>query len=249
MRNAFLLAMLISTYSGFGQSGLRVEGIICLKGSGQRLSSIGIINKTTGSRTISNDIGLFKLSAGKGDTIEFNGASFQLKDTVVSSISPLIIYLDKLSEPTALAEVTINSTSLKQDILQTKKIYRSKGVFYTGRPHYYYLFLKPMTFIYENFKGEVIAARKFKKVAANDLDGQEIRLHFNRDIIKIAVPYIADEDVDDFLVNYWPTIQQVRSWSNYEMIQYIKRSYSNYNSHNIADPGAGVNKNFDWGEG
>jgi len=243
----FSLLVLLCAYSGFAQTLEQMEGVVYRKGSGQRLSSITIVNKTNGNRTVSNDIGTFKLAVIKGDTIEFKGDSFRSKDTAVSRGSTLIVYLDKLPEPTALAEVTINSTSLKQDILQTKRIYRSKGVFYIGKPHYYYLFLKPMTFIYENFKGEVIAARKFKKIAANDLDGQEIRLHFNRDMVKTAVLNIPDDQIDDFLVDYWPTIQQVHSWSNYEMIQYIKRSYSNYNSQNTVAPDAGLNKNFDWG--
>jgi len=251
MKNLLLPIFLITlcTRYTYAQTDYAIEGLVCIKVSGQRLSGISVLNKTNKARSVTNDIGIFRISASKTDTIEFKGEGFDAKDTVMAKAGVLMVYLNKITAPTVLDEVTINSTSLKQDILQTKKIYRSKGVFYTGTPHYYYLFLKPMTFIYENFKGEVIAARKFKKIAANDLEGQEIRLHFNRDVVKSAVPDIPDEQIDGFLVDYWPTIQQVRVWNYYDMIKYIQRSYMDYGHQNTADPNSGLIKIFDWDNG
>ena len=248
MKNLLLLIFPLTLCGQYAsaQNDYAIEGLVCIKGPGQRLSGISVFNKANKARSVTNDIGIFRISGSKTDTIEFKGDGFEAKDTVIAKVGVLMVYLNKIAAPTMLDEVTINSTSLKQDILQTKRIYRSKGVFYTGTPHYYYLFLKPMTFIYENFKGEVIAARKFKKIAANDLEGQEIRLHFNRDVVKRAVPDIPDEQIDSFLVDYWPTIKQVRIWNYYDMIKYIRRSYMDYGRQNIASPDSGLIKNFDW---
>jgi hypothetical protein len=220
-----LLSVLLSGHYivAIAQNPAFTNGIVCENGSSKRLANIKVVNKQTQSRALSNDIGEFKITANPGDSLEFSNEFFEIKTVTADDSHTTIAFLNKII---ALKEVVIKGNSLKMDLAETQHIYRSKGVFYTGKPHYYYLFLKPMTFIYENFKSEVINARRFKKAAIRDLEGQEIGMRFNEQIIKNNIP-LNDAQAEGFAIKYWPSIQQIRSWSDYDIVQYIKQSYDN----------------------
>lgn len=221
-----LLSVLLSVFLrvAFAQNTALTDGIICENGSNRRLANIKIVNKRTQSRTITNDIGEFKITANPGDTLELSNDLFETKEVITDDSHTAIAFLNKII---GLKEVVIKENSLKKDLTETQHIYRSKGVFYTGTPHYYYLFLKPMTFIYENFKSEVINARRFKKAAVRDLEGQEINMRFNERVVQNNTP-LNDTQAGIFVIKYWPSIQQVRSWSDYDIVQYIKHSYEDF---------------------
>lgn len=221
-----LLMLLLSTrlLTAIAQNKALTNGIVCENNSGRRLANIKVINKQTQSRSITNDIGEFKIVASTGDTLEFSNDFFETKKFVANDLHTTIAFLNKII---ALKEVIIKENSLKKELAETQHIYRSKGVFYTGRPHYYYLFLKPITFIYENFKSEVINARRFKRSAIRDLEGQEISMRFNEQIVQRNTP-LDSVQAGCFVIRYWPSIQKVRTWSDYDMVQYIRQSYQDF---------------------
>lgn len=225
LKTLLLLTLLCQlVISAKAQAPLTTSGIVFENKTQQRLANIKIVNKKTYASTISSDIGEFRINANPGDTLSFSDNLHETKDVVVDTNPAIIVSLNKINQ---LSEVTITENSLGKDLKETQKVYRSKGVFYTGKPHYYYLFLKPMTFIYENFKSEVIQARKFNRLAKLDLDGQEISRRFNERTVQSVIP-LDDDKAEDFVIKYWPTIQQMRQWNDYDVIQYIKRSYEDY---------------------
>jgi hypothetical protein len=147
---------------------------------------------------------------------------------VVNDFADKIVYLAPVIQ---LNEVVVNESSLKSEIREVQRGYREKSVFYTGTPHYYYLVLKPMTFIYENFKSEVKEARRFNRYARNELAASQVAARFNDAAIKKVVP-IKDAELEDFELAYCPTITQVNAWNDYELINYIKKSYLEFKNSN-----------------
>jgi len=208
-----------------------LQGILFKQGSDLRLGSIDVSNKRTKVITKSNIYGVFNITVTIGDTLVFSGAEYNSARLAVNSFDDKIVFL---APNIHLAEVVIKENSLKQDLLETQDGYRKKSVFYTGTPHYYYLFLKPMTFIYENVKSEVKEARKFKKFTHNSLNSIEITKRWNNEAIKANVP-IDDKDLEDFRNEYWPTIMQVRMWSDYDLINYIRSSYREFSKKRTSD--------------
>jgi len=193
-------------------------------GTAIRLGNIKIVNKRSRLTTISNTIGVFNIAALAGDTLHFESDSYLSADWVVTDLTDKIIYLQPVIQ---LAEVVIKENSLITEIMEAQKGYRRKSVFYTGTPHYYYLVLKPMTFIYENFKSEVKNARRFNKMANLELASSEVAMRFNNAAIKQVVP-IKDEEVDDFRTDYAPTPRQLQAMNDYDLINYIRDSYANF---------------------
>jgi hypothetical protein len=206
------------------------QGIIFKQETSIRLGSVQVINVKTSIRTQSSIYGEFNIKAVAGDTLLFSGTGYENKKIIVSDFKDQIIYLKPFTE---LSEVVIRANSVQKDLAETQKVYRSKGVFYTGNPHYYYLFLKPMTFIYENFKSEVKNARKFRKYTKKELEYYEIAKRFNDSTITQNVPITKNEMIA-FKATYTPQLEQYLSLNDYDLINYIKDSYVAFKKKNIS---------------
>jgi hypothetical protein len=37
---------------------------------------------------------------------------------------------------------------------------------------------------------------------------------------------MSDEDLEDFMFNFTPNVEDIRIWTDYDIISYIKRSYA-----------------------
>jgi hypothetical protein len=200
------------------------QGMIIKSGTSIRLGSMMILNKRTLNSIRSSTIGVFNISAQVGDTLEFKSENYQMTNFIVSDFMDKIIFMEPVIQ---LDEVVIKENSIKSDIIEAQRGYREKSVFYTGTPHYYYLFLKPMTFIYENFKSEVKNARKFNKYAKMELTSYQIAERFNDILIKKTIP-IKNAELEDFKSKYTPTLSQLNIWSDYDLINYIISSYGDF---------------------
>lgn len=207
-----------------GQSIHLQTGGLVEKATNRRLADIQILNKRTLGIVKSDALGLYKIMALDGDTLEISDSLYVTKKIVVSDFS----FTKSSLEPwLVLREVIIRGNSLKANLNEVQRQFKSQGVFYTGRPHYYYLFLKPMTFIYENFKKEVKNARKFKKYAKRELDNNKITQRFNDLSIK-ALVNIKDSELYSFKVTYMLSLEQIGAWNDYDLNQYIIKSYNEF---------------------
>jgi hypothetical protein len=200
------------------------QGLLLKRGTNIRLGSVQVLNRRSHVKARSNTVGVFNIPATTGDTLIFESDNFQSANFVVTDLADKIVYLQPVIQ---LNEVVIKEYSLKSDIKEVQRGYREKSVFYTGTPHYYYLVLKPMTFIYENFKSEVIDARRFNRFARRELALFKVSERFNDVAIKKVIP-IKDSELEDFELAYFPTIVQINAWNDYELINYIKESYATF---------------------
>jgi hypothetical protein len=200
------------------------QGILYKAGTDIRLGNVQIFNKRSLTIAKSNMYGMFSIPASVGDTLEISCVGYNNAELAVNDFADKVFFL---KPATALPEVIIKETSVQADLDEVKRGYRKKSVFYTGTPHYYYLFLKPMTFIYENFKSEVKDARKFNRYAKKETAYHEISTRFNAQRIKSVIP-IKNNELEDFATDYWPTLEQIRRWNDYDLINYIITSYQDF---------------------
>lgn len=207
------------------------KGCVLEKVKNVRLSKISVKNKTNGELSRTDLHGMFSIKANVGDTLEFTGDNFEPSDAVISNFADMFVYMKPGNQ---LNEVVIRENSQIQDLKQTLADYRVQGVLYLRNPRYYYRFCKPMTFIYENFKSEMIQARRFKRYTAQTVNSMKVSERYNEAIIKDVVPAINDIDLLDFMNAYRPTLAQLNSWSNYDLINYISSSYEDYKKNKAA---------------
>ena len=219
-----LLPCLLDCIHLNGQSNSVYNGVIFEQGTRTRLDSVTITNRNLKASVLSDSWGVFSILAATGDTLDLLRKNYEIKTIIASDSMAKVVFLKPFM---GLKEVIIVGNSVKRELLETQRIFKSKGVFYTGTPHYYYLFLKPMTFIYENFKSEVKSARKFRKFAKAELDYHDTSIRFSEAIIRKHTA-IGDKDIADFKLKYWPEAEDIKSWSDYELISYIKKCYADF---------------------
>ena len=200
------------------------QGIVFKGNTGIRIAAIKILNLHNRCRTQSDAYGVFTIPATTGDTLTFTGDGFQTEEFLVEDFKDKLIFLRPLIQ---LNEVVVKEASLQSEIKEVQRGYREKSVFYTGTPHYYYLALKPMTFIYENFKSEVKEARRFNRYARKETELYEITSRFNKTTIKRAIP-IKDSELEKFEDAYLPTLKQIENWNDYQLIEYIQCAYLDF---------------------
>jgi hypothetical protein len=215
----------------YGQPEKALQGLIYKSGTSLKLGNVQFRNKRNLSSAKSNIYGMFHIAASAGDTLEISCPGYNNNEFIVTDFTDRIFFL---KPATALPEVRIIESSIQADLNEVKRGYRKKSVFYTGTPHYYYLVLKPMTFIYENFKSEVKNARKFNRYAIKEMAYYEIAGRFNDLTIKNTIP-IKDDELDDFRSDYWPAIEQLRNWTDYDLSVYIMKSYQDFKKDRMSD--------------
>jgi hypothetical protein len=225
----FFIISLVFVKGTDAQTAKVQRGMVMKLGGNVRLGGVQLINTRNRAEAKSNIYGFFSIEALAGDTLQFSDSNFQNADFVVNDFTDKIVYMEPIIQ---LDEVVVKENSIQKDISDVQRGYRSKSVFYTGTPHYYYLMLKPMTFIYENFKSEVINARKFNRYAAREMTSIEIAKRFNERSIKAVVP-IKDKEVEEFEDKFTPTLQQLNRMNNYELINYIRKSYEDFENSKI----------------
>lgn len=208
----------------FAQTSQIQKGILFKSGSSMRIGSVVILNKRTLTQARSDIYGTFSITSKSGDTLQFKSDNYQITEFAVKDFTDQVIFMAPVVQ---LSEVEIKETSLKSDIKEVQRGYREKSVFYTGTPHYYYFFLKPMTFIYENFKSEVKNARRFNRYARKELAQSKVSTRFNDESIKRVIP-IPDNELESFALAYMPTLKQIEAMNDYDLVIYIQTSYENF---------------------
>lgn len=215
----------------FAQNSQIQNGILFKSGTSLRIGSVIVLNKRTLTQARSNIYGVFKIASKSGDTLQFKSDIYQTTEFTVQDFTDKVIFMTPVIQ---LSEVVIKENSLKSDIKEVQRGYREKSVFYTGRPHYYYLFLKPMTFIYENFKSEVKDARRFNRYARKELASSKVAARFNDESIKKIIP-IADGELESFELEYMPTLKQIDTMNDYDLVIYVESSYKKFKNSNITN--------------
>lgn len=218
-----ILLLLFSV--AYGQSPKTQQGVILKKGTTIRIANASIYNKRAGHAVTSNNLGMFSILAFPGDVLQINHHDYTSVDIVLSTFKDTLVYLRPSA--TELAEVIITNQSGKFKLREAEDSFRKKGIYYKGRPPLLLLSPfggSPLTFFHELLSKDGKRARRFYKFSESEYDYYEVVARFNDITIKRIVP-IKDEELTDFKSQYWPTVEQVRTWADIDLFMYIKSSY------------------------
>lgn len=223
---AFGLLMLVATITN-GQIQKVQQGVVFKKGTSVRIANAKVYNKRAGYTLITNNFGLFSMLASAGDTLEISHEDYASRTVIVSAFKDELVFLPPSN---TLAEVTVKGESVKQRLKEVEDSYRSKGIYYKGRPPLSLLSPfggSPLTFFHELLSKDGKRARRFQEFSEQESDYYEIASRFNDNTIKRIVP-IKDEDLADFKLLYRPKIELIRTGTDFELFKYIKTSYQEF---------------------
>ena len=201
------------------------QGVLFKRGTNIRLANAVVFNKSARYQVVTNNFGVFSILANSGDTLVLSHEGYAAQELVVSNFKDVILYL----QPTAniLSEVVIKGETVRQQLKEGEDSFRSKGIYYKGRPPLYLLLPfggSPLTFFRELLSKDGKRARRFHRFAERESDYSEISARFNDHTIKRVVP-IKDEELAQFKSLYQPPVELIRSGTDFELFMYIKKSY------------------------
>lgn len=216
--------LVLSLNSVSAQSIKPQQGAVLKRGGGVRISGAVVQNKRSNFSVSTNQFGFFSILAAPGDTIEVLATGYTPQIIVVSDFKDALIYLIPITE---LSEVIVKGKSLENELKEVQDGYRSKGVYYNGKPPLLASVFHPLTAINELFGKNAKRARRFSEYAERELEYQEVSRRFNDLVIKNAVP-ITPEELPEFRAEYMPGLEQIRRWNDYDLVVYIKTSFQDF---------------------
>jgi hypothetical protein len=208
-----------------GQDLLNIKGTIHKKSSPDRVAEVVVSNLRTKAIMTADDLGDFHISAAPGDTLLFKKAEYAPQIFVVTSPNDIIIYLQPA---VLLKEVNIHEETKKQEVADMMNLYRKTGSYYTLTPSAWSVLNSPLTGFYELFGREPNRARQFQKHTQEEMEHIEVRKRYSDALIKKITGLSDDKEVQGFTDMFTPSYEDIKTWNDYELINYIKRSYEYY---------------------
>lgn len=215
----FLLLPLLSQ----GQS-QTIRGITFKRSMLQKIADVDITNLKTADVSRSGSFGDFTIKANLGDTLQFEKPGFTIVKQVVASYSPLyVILLPNIN----LGEVSIRGQSKKQELNDVVNDYRSKGIYYDGKPPALAYVFQPLTVLHELFGSDAKNERRFMRYAKGEMEATEVSRKYTPRLVSNTTG-LTGVELDHFMDNYTPAHDDIVKWNDYQIIMYIKKSYETY---------------------
>ncbi|MFD2863358.1 hypothetical protein [Mucilaginibacter antarcticus] len=199
-----------------------VTGTLFKKNSPVTISFATVTNISRKTPDLLSDyLGGFKIEASLGDTLLFRKSDYTPQILVVLNRGVQTIYLQPIIH---LEQVTVKETSKKLELQNTLENYKKKGQYNSLNPSVMSVISSPLSGLYDLFGKSANQARKFQKFTQEELERIEIAKRYNRPLVKKTVE-ISDEDLETFMLNFQPFYEDIKVWSDYDIITYIKKSY------------------------
>lgn len=238
MIKAFPLSLIFSAClsTSLAQNQHVVSGIIVLhspphlRGSDTPVKNVVVKNRSNGIRTSPNSIGYFEISAKIGDSLEASIKGFPTQTLVITKYENIVFDIDSTIHLQEVAVIGIKENEKRYATL--KNVYSDKNsLHFQGKPPVALLSPiggSPATFFYELFSREGKNARKRNSYMLADIERHEVQSHFSEELVRSVIPDITEEEIKGYMDLCTPDIKQLRKWSEYELIQYIKTTYKSF---------------------
>jgi hypothetical protein len=205
-----------------------VKGIIFKRGTSDRLAQVLITNLNSKVLMVSDELGGFTIAVQPGDTLQFTKNDFAEQKIAVTVAAEMVVYMQPVIK---LEQVTIKSHNKAQELNEVMNEYRGLGIYNNGKSlPFWQFFNSPVSGIYQLFGKGPAEARRFQKYAANELQADEVNRRYTKELV-IKNTGLSDEEAVKFMEVYTPSYQDIKAWNDYQIIMYIKRSYSFYKKH------------------
>jgi hypothetical protein len=234
-----LLLLSISAGKLFAQD-KPVQGIVFDMDSKQRLTRVYIFNTRTGEGFYNNTKGELKTVAREGDILVAALQGYGVDTVSIKSENTVLFYLRRNS--IQLQEVVVrDSIKTPQDQLKAAQeeystIYTKgavKNIFTTGGSNGGGGAGLSITALYNLLSKEGKNARLLQKIIERDYRDAMIEYRFTKTLVN-NITGLSGTKLTDFKQQYKPGYYFILEANDYELIQYIQRSYQTY----LEDPTA-----------
>jgi len=214
--------------SASAQQLFTVKGIIFKKNTPITVSQavVSNVSRKNIAMTMSDDLGDFNIQAEMGDTLVFKKIDYTVQTMVVQSHDNMSVYLQPVIH---LNEVNIKDASKRQELNDVLDDYKKKGQYSTLNPSVWSVMNSPLTGLYEMFGKGPEQAKKFRQFTREELEREAVSKRYTRKLVQ-QVTNMPESEVKDFMLAFTPSYEDIQSWNDYDIINYIKRSYEYFQS-------------------
>lgn len=217
-----VLLLCVFVLNAQGQKMFTVTGVTFKSASQTREANVLISNLTRKTTVRSDGLGIFRIQAAAGDSLMFTKLNYTPHSIVVFNDDLLTIYIQPI---VILNEVKINDLSTRQELALTMDNYRKSGQYSSLRPGVVSSILSPVSGLYSLFGKAPNRARRFEAFSKRELEQVEIEKRYNKGVIQKVVE-IPEKEISDFMMAFTPSYEQIKIWSDYDIIKYIQTSYA-----------------------
>lgn len=208
----------------------RIFGRINDKENHIGLASVYLFNKSTNVATISGEDGSFFFNANMGDSIVLSKTGYYT-DTVLI-FDERFKNLNMVRKSIALEEVIVTAkrNSPLEQYQANKKSYKS---IYLKGDKKNMVYMIPMGIainlnkVFSALSKEGKDARHLQKTLDNEYQMGEIDAKFNKKLVQ-RLTNLKGKDLDDFISEYRPDYEWIKSATSYEIILYIKEKMKDF---------------------
>lgn len=204
-----------------------MNGILYKSSTSERIAQAVITDLKSNVIMMSDELGGFHIQVSKGDTLLVSKNGFTPQKTVVTGTGDLLIYLTAARQ---LSEVTIKEKSEKQEMADVVNTYRSKGLYFDGKPSAWSFINSPLTGLYELFGRDAANERHFIQYTKDEAEGSAVDRRYTKQLVK-RVTGLSDADVTRFMQQYRPSYDDIKQWNDYDLINHIKKYLVYFNKH------------------
>jgi len=230
-----LLPLYCLPFFASAQHEVALSGMIYKKSSSERIAQVTVTDMRSLSTMVSDELGVFNIKVAMGDTLVFNKNGYTQLKVTISSLNDMFIYMQPIVH---LDEVTIKAKSAQQEMNDVVNTYRSKGLYFDGKPPIT-AFLpfggSPITGFYEMFSRDAANERRFIRFSKSEMEAIQVDKRYNKQLVK-RVTALPDSDVVKFMQQYTPSYEDIKEWNDYELISHIKKYLEYYNKHKDGMP-------------
>ncbi len=219
------VSILCCMCSGALAQAITVKGVIFKKSTNDRISQALVNDLNNKVIMMSDELGMFSISASVGDTLVITKNNYTPLRITVLNKDDIALYMQPVIE---LNQVTIKGETKKQELNDVMKQYKSQGVFNDGKSLPFWEFVNsPITGIYNLFGKSPGQARRFAEYSKVELENTAVDRRYTKDLVK-SITKLPDDEVVNFMQLYTPSYQDIKEWNDYKLITYIKKNLAYY---------------------
>ncbi len=201
-----------------------LQGIVVEKGTPKRVGEATITNRRTLEKALSNEEGVFVIPAKTGDTLIVTKYAYTSEYYKITDPKNIVVPLNATIE---LQEVTVTGKTRKDELNDYLDDYKKQGIYSVGKPKALSYIFNPVSSLYSAFGRTAKNARRFNNYAQNEIRETEVDKKFNKYNVE-EITGLTGDDLTNFLSLYRPSFEQSRYWNEYDIRDYVRRSFEKF---------------------
>lgn len=240
-RNTVIIATILCCFSLLAHAQRQefmLKGVVFRAGNiQQRISKVLVANLNSTGIVTTDDLGVFNIKAALGDTLLFRQKDYADQKVAVTNQSTAMVFMQTNIN---LGQVDIKGQTKRQELQGVMKEYNSQGIYNNGKPSVASAIFNPLNGLYDLFGSGPKQARRFARFSSAELAQTEVDRRFTKSLVSRITSMKDTVKLQVFVQSYRPSYEDIKIWNDYDLINYIKRSYADFQKNGEKAPESGL---------